>query len=166
MRDNIEMTTPSFARIPTRVGERPETAKEGPHSQLTQNASEAVWHELVAQAFDIPVIKQGRSSVSMADSLAGLLSELPQQHGPWSLATVGPVEVFHIHGVVDSSMHAVLPSSLAWEVIEKGWGEPHTYADFDTQVMLYAPRNENEIAIIVGFLAEGVNYAISELGEI
>jgi hypothetical protein len=147
--------------LPFRQGERPSTSNVGPHSQLTLNASPAIWGQLVAKAFSIQGVTQGHSRVSMADSMAGLLVGLPQEHGPWSLATEGPVEVFHIHGVKDTSIHAVLPSDRAREVVDKGWGEPHTYADFETQVMLFAPRDLDEIQVIAGLLAEGVHFANS-----
>jgi phospholipase/carboxylesterase len=145
--------------LPTRSGERPETSKEGPHSQRTQNASPSIWGELVAKAFAIEGVTQGHSRVSMADSMAGLVLGLPKEHGAWSLATDGPIEAFHIHGVTDTSIHAVLPTERAKEVIEKGWGEPHTYADFDTQIMLYAPRNQEETKIIVALLTESVEFS-------
>jgi len=95
----------------------------------------------------------------MADSMAGLLLDAENNHGPWSLATDGNIEAFHIHGVTDTGIHAVLPSMRAKVVIEKGWGEPHTYADFDTQIMFYAPRDEDEIDLIVGLLGESVHFA-------
>ena len=159
--DTCSMT--SATQLHARSGDKPETSKEGPHSQLTQKASPAIWGQLVAKAFAIPGVKQGHSRVSMADSMAGLLVELPQIHGAWSLATDGPVEVFHVHGVTDTSIHVVLPSERASEVIGKGWGEPHTYADFDTQIMLYAPRDEEEIDLIVGLLGESVHFASATL---
>lgn len=151
----------TVVKLPTRSGDRPETSKEGPHSQRTQNASPSIWGELVAKAFAIEGVTQGHSRVSMADSMAGLILGLPKEHGAWSLATEGPIEVFHIHGVSDTSIHAVLPTERTKEVIEKGWGEPHTYADFDTQIMLYAPRNSEETDIIVGLLRESVALAES-----
>jgi hypothetical protein len=108
-------------------------------------------------------VKQGHSRVSMADSMAALMAGLAQEHGAWSLATEGAVEVFHIHGVKDTSIHAVLPPDRAREVIEKGWGEPHTYADFETQLMLYAPRDEDEIEVIAGLLRESAAFATQAL---
>ncbi|MEN9967250.1 MAG: hypothetical protein RL036_483 [Actinomycetota bacterium] len=162
--DTCSMT--SATQLHARSGDRPETSKEGPHSQLTQKAPPAIWGQLVAKAFAIPGVKQGHSRVSMADSMAGLLVELPQIHGAWSLATDGPVEVFHVHGVTDKSIHAVLPSKRAEEVIEKRWGEPHTYADFDTQIMIYAPRNTEEIEIVVGLLSESVALAKSSVADL
>ena len=154
---------PSSADLPTRSGERPETSKQGPHSQLTQNATPAIWGQLVAKAFSIPGVKQGHSRVSMADSMAGLLLDLPNEHGAWSLAADGPIEAFHIHGVKDTSIHAVLPSVRAKEVIEKGWGEPHTYVDFDTQIMIYAPRDVHEIEVIAGLLRESTDFGTSSV---
>lgn len=156
----------TVANLPTRSGNRPDTSKEGPHSQRTQNASPSIWGELVAKAFAIEGVTQGHSCVSMADSMAGLVLGLPKEHGAWSLAADGPIEAFHIHGVTDTSIHAVLPSERAKEVIKKGWGEPHTYADFDTQIMLYAPRNSEEIDIIVGMLTESVALAKSSFADL
>lgn len=153
----------TVANLPTRSGDRPDTSKEGPHSQRTQNASPSIWGELVAKAFAIEGVTQGHSRVSMADSMAGLVLGLPKEHGAWSLATDGPIEAFHIHGVTDTSVHAVLPSERAKEVIAKGWGEPHTYADSDTQIMLYAPRNQEETNIIVGLLTESVEFSTDSL---
>jgi len=147
------------AYLPAREGDRPETSKTGPHSQLTQNATPAVWGELVFAAFAIDTVSQGHSRVSMADSMAGLLLDLPKVHGAWSLATEGAIEAFHIHGVTDTSIHAVLPAERAAEVIALAWGEPHTYADFSTQIMLYAPRNAFETQLILGLLRESVNFA-------
>lgn len=151
---------PSF---PLRRGDRPETSKDGPHRQLTQKAPPSVWGELVAKVFMVDGVVQGHSTVSMADSMAGIMLELPREHGVWSLAIQGPVEPFHIHGVTDTSIHIALPSERAVEVISQGWGEVHPYADFDTQIMLYAPRSNDEIDMIVGLVVESVEFARSSL---
>ena len=108
-------------------------------------------------------VVQGHSTVSMADSMAGIMLDLPREHGVWSLAIQGPVEPFHIHGVTDTSIHIALPSERAVEVISQRWGEVHPYADFDTQIMLYAPRSNDEIDMIVGLVVESVEFARSSL---
>jgi hypothetical protein len=149
----------TFPTLSKRPGTPPHTSKLGPHSQLTELASPSLWGELVAKAFAIEGIRQGHSTVSMADSMAALLLDLPQQHGPWSLAIEGFVEPFHIHGVSDTSIHAVLPGDLAVEVLTKGWGEAHTFAEFDTQVMIYAPRNSEELLAVVELLMASVTFA-------
>ena len=51
----------------------------------------------------------------------------------------------------------------ALQVFDTGWGEPHAYADSDTQIMLYAPRNEEEIDIIDGLLRESIEFVKSSL---
>ena len=47
--------------------------------------------------------------------------------------------------------------------MDTGWGEPHAYADSDTQIMLYAPRNEEEIDIVDGLLRESIEFVKSSL---
>jgi Family of unknown function (DUF5519) len=142
------------------------TSKTGPHKQLTDNSPEEIWNELVSRAFDLPEIERGNSSVSLADTIAGLLPNSPQKHGEWSLAVTGNVEPFHIHGMSDASIHLVLPSMRAREIYMCGWGEPHTYADFDTQVMIYAPRDENEILVALQLIRESRDFALESLARL
>jgi phospholipase/carboxylesterase len=47
----------------------------------------------------------------------------------------------------------------AQEVCELGWGEPHQFADFGTEIMVYGPRDESEIEIVLGFIGESIAYA-------
>jgi hypothetical protein len=157
MGHNCAMST--RPRLINRTDARPLTAKTGPHRHLSEQAPPSLWGELVAMAFAIDGVRQGHSTVSMADSMAALLPDLPQNHGPWSLAVGGYVEPFHIHGVRDTSIHAVLPSDLAAEVVVKRWGEAHTYAEFDTQVMIYAPRNSEELIPVLELLKASVAFA-------
>ena len=48
---------------------------------------------------------------------------------------------------------------LIQEVCELGWGEPHQFADFGTEIMVYGPRDESEIEIVLGFIGESIAYA-------
>ncbi len=97
----------------------------------------------------------------MADSMAGLLLGLPKQHGAWSFATDGSVEALHIHGVTDTSIHAVLSSERAKDVLDTGWGGPPAYADFDTKIMFYAHCYDEEIDIVAWLLREGIAFVNS-----
>ena len=148
-----------------RLGGPPDTSKEGPHQQLTECATSELWSELVSTCFEIEGVSPGRSTISMPDSKALLLKNLPKEHGPWSLAVEGWVEPVHIHGVLDTSIHAVLPPLRAAEVIAKGWGEKHPYADFDTQLMIYAPRDQVELRVIAQLVNESVDFAQSQFLE-
>jgi hypothetical protein len=149
-----------------RIGQRPMTSKTGPHKQLTDNSPEEIWNELVSRAFELPDIERGKSSVSLADSIAGLLLNSPQRHGEWSLAFTGNVEPFHVHGMTDASIHLVLPSTRAREIFLRGWGEPHTFADFDTQVLIYAPRDESEILVALQLIRESRDFALESLAGV
>jgi hypothetical protein len=42
-----------------------------------------------------------------------------------------------------------------------GWGEPDPYGQSDNQIMLYGPRNEAELEIIISLLEQSVKFAIS-----
>ena len=143
-----------------RSGLRPETSKVGPHRQLTDLATPELWGRLVFESMTIDHVSEGRSSVSMADSRALLLTELQGEHGECSLALAGPHEPAHVHGVSDTSVHLCLPVERAREACEKGWGETHPYANFDTQVMIFAPRDSEELEVVLGLIRESVAFAL------
>ena len=107
-------------------------------------------------------VSEGRSSISMADSRALLLPELAREHGEWSLATSGSIEPAHVHGVTDTSVHLCLPVERAREVCATGWGEPHPYADYETQMMVYAPRDAGELNVVLGLIRESVAFALGQ----
>lgn len=76
-----------------------------------------------------------------------------------SLAPRPPLEPAHLHGVTDMSMHLCLPPERAVQVYELGWGEPHGYADHDTEIMVYGPRYSGDLDIVLGLLREAVTFA-------
>ncbi|WP_020577965.1 luciferase family protein [Actinopolymorpha alba] len=76
-----------------------------------------------------------------------------------SLAPNPPLEPVHIHGVTDTSVHLCLPSERAAAVCELGWGEPHGYADHDTEIMVYGPRDDDELALVLGIVQESLEFA-------
>ena len=73
-------------------------------------------------------------------------------------------EFAHIHPMPDGSLHAALPPELAEEAIEKGWAEQHPVARMGhispNVVMIYAPRNAEEIEIVAGLVEESYHYAV------
>ena len=87
--------------------------------------------------FEIEGVSPGRSTVSMPDSKALLLKNLPKEHGPWSLTVEGWIEPAHVHGVLDTSIHAVLPP----------------------------PRDEVELRVIAQLVKESVDFAQSQFLE-
>ena len=155
---NVDATTD----LTDRPGSRPETSTTGPHRQLSERTTPELWGRLIFEAMTIDQVSEGRSAVSMADSRALLLLELAREHGEWSLATSGPLEPAHVHGVTDTSVHLCLPVERAREVCATGWGEPHPYADYETQVMGYAPRDADEMDVVLGLIRESVAFAVGK----
>jgi phospholipase/carboxylesterase len=59
-------------------------------------------------------------------------------------------------------MHLVLPPGLAADVSTKGWGRPHMWAGTRLSpgfMMVYGPRDETELTIVLGIVAASHAYA-------
>ena len=65
----------------------------------------------------------------------------------------------HLHGVSDTSVHLVLPAARGARLVELGWAEPHQFADFGTEFMIYGPRSEAEVAIVLSIIQESLDFA-------
>ena len=70
-------------------------------------------------------------------------------------------EIAHIHPS-DGSMHMVFSPADAAEVLKTGWGERHSLAGYGrlplTYLMIYAPRNAGELAVVQRLLDAAVSY--------
>lgn len=156
----IVITLPVMTLAP-RLGPRPVTSTEGPHRQLDQRSSAEIWGRLVGESVSIPGVFEGRSAVSPVSSRALFLEGLADTVDPTtSLASPGErLEPVHLHGVTDTSLHLCLPRARAEEVCAAGWGESHQYADHATEIMVYGPRDDAELAVVLGFVRESLDVA-------
>lgn len=146
--------------VTPRPGARPTTSTEGPHRQLDQRAPAAVWGELVAAAVALPGVEEGHSQVSPASSRALFLTDLPTERAPEAnLAPGRRLEPVHLHGCTDTSVHLVLPAERGAELTHLGWAEPHQYEDHGTEFMVYGPRDADELAAVLGIIAESLAFA-------
>jgi hypothetical protein len=63
----------------------------------------------------------------------------------------------------DGRLHAALPPEVAQEAVGKGWAEQHPVARMgyipQNVVMIYAPRNAEEIEVVAGLVVEAYHYA-------
>jgi len=144
----------------SRVGARPEVSAEGPQTQLTQQSSPELWGRLVAATFGLPGTVEGHSQVSPASSRAVFLADRMDEASPeTSLAPGQRLEPVHLHGVHDTSLHLCLPISRGAELIDAGWAEPHQYGDYGTELLIYGPRDDEELTIVLGFIAESLDFA-------
>ena len=129
---------------------------------MDQQASPALWGELVARTFALPDVIEAHSQVSPADSRAVFLADQPVERAPeTSLAPGKRLEPVHLHGVRDTSVHLVLPADRGARLVELGWAEPHQFADFGTEFMIYGPRTEAEVAVVLSIIQESLAFARS-----
>ncbi len=144
--------------LPKRSGSRPRTTPTNPHTQLEQNPERQVVEELAMRVFALPDVEERPSAISVPGARALWLREdVP----------AGPPEAFvierefaHIHPMPDGSLHAALPPEVAQEAVEKGWAEQHPVARMPQNVvMIYAPRNAEEIEVVAGLVVEAYRYA-------
>ena len=147
--------------LPKRSGSRPRTTSTNPHTQLEQNPEREVVEELARRVFALPDVEERPSAISVPGARALWLREdVP----------AGPPEAFvierefaHIHPMPDGSLHAALPPEVAREAVEKGWAEQHPAARMGRMpqnvVMIYAPRDEKEIEVVAGLVAEACRNA-------
>lgn len=78
---------------------------------------------------------------------------------PWVKGVKG--EIAHFHLAAEGSAHVTLSLADATQVIEKGWGERHPLSGrFEPwgYVMLYAPRNVEELNVVGKLLRAGVHF--------
>src|SRR3954452_13222908 len=148
--------------LPIRTGDRPRTTPTTPHTQLDQQPGDLRWvDELARRVFSLPGVIEEPSRISVPGARALLLA--PNE-------PLGPPEAFlirrefaHLHPHPDHSLHAMLPTETVTEAVAAGWAEPHPVAKRGlippNAVMLYAPRDESELAVIEGLV--GTSHAFA-----
>jgi phospholipase/carboxylesterase len=82
--------------------------------------------------------------------------------GPPS-AFIDDHEFCHVHALPEGSLHMTLPSGVRERMIGLAWGEQHPGAEAgflaETLVMVYAPRDHHELAIVFGLLKASYEFA-------
>ena len=148
-----------------RLRDRPLVSSDGPQTQLTQQSPPELWGRLVAGAFALAGTVEGHSQVSPASSRAVFLTDLLEERAPeTSLAPGQRLEPVHLHGVHDTSLHLCLPVERGGQLIDAGWAELHQYGDFGTELLVYGPRDEQELSLVLGFVAESLAFAREPVG--
>jgi hypothetical protein len=147
--------------LPARAGAQPTTADVMPHQQLDQTAPAALQEELWRRMTGLEGVRGGRSGVSLPETRALHLDERIA-HGPSDAYMVG-TEFAHLHGAEDGSLHAMLPTDVAAEAIDRGWAEPHPLARRGiappTLVMIYGPRDAAELETVWQLIETSYRFA-------
>jgi hypothetical protein len=136
--------------LPQRAGSRPQTTPTNPHTQLDQQPTDPrLAEELARRAFSLPGVVEEPSGISVPGARALVLAP-GEPAGPPEAFLIGR-EFAHLHPSPDHSAHAMLPPEVVRAAVDAGWAEPHPVARMglipETAVMLYAPRDEDELAV-------------------
>jgi len=154
--------------LPKRSGSRPRTTPTNPHTQLEQNPQPEMVEELAQGVFALPGVEERPSAISVPGARALWLREdVPA--GAQEAFMIGR-EFAHIHPMPDGSLHAALPPEVAQEAIVKGWAEQHPMARMgyipQNVVMIYAPRDAQEIEVVAGLVVEAYRYASGVVSDV
>jgi hypothetical protein len=150
------------ASLPPRRGPRPRTTPTNPHTQLDQQPTDTlIPGQLAARAFALANVDERPSAISVPGARAlWLRTEVPA--GPREAFLIGR-EFAHLHPAPDFSLHLTLPPAWVDHVVAQGWGELHPVARRGlipaTAVMVYAPRNSEELAVVIRILQASHQFA-------
>jgi hypothetical protein len=142
--------------LPPRKGPRPRTTPCAPHSQIDQIPADmrALCQQLIEAVSDLDHVDRGGSRRAPPGTV-GLYMKPDHACASERCFLLGH-EFAHVHLEDDGSLHLILPEPLRTEAIEAGWAEPHPMAGLPTvsldTVMLYAPRDAEEVATIAGLV--------------
>ncbi len=145
--------------LPRRPGSRPRTTDINPHVQLDQQPDRATIDRLTDRLFALPGVTERPSMISVPGARALWLEE--GITGGNSRAFLVGREFAHVHPEPDGSLHTSLPPEVAADAIEAGWAEQHPLARHfhPGLVMLYAPRDEDEVEVVVGLIVDALRFA-------
>jgi hypothetical protein len=155
----------SDSALPTRRGPRPRTTPTNPHTQLDQQPTDdAIRSGLARDAFALPGVRERESIISVPGARALWLDE-GGPAGPEDAFLIGR-EFAHFHPSPDQSLHLSLPPELAEQAIAAGWAEPHPMSRLGvipmTIVMVYAPRDQQELEVVHSLLLASYRFAQGE----
>jgi phospholipase/carboxylesterase len=136
-----------------RRGTRPSTTKTNPHTQLDQNAPTALQEAVFDHVSTLPGVRVGDSHVSVPGARA---FHLDDANNSGADAFMVEREFAHLHPASDGSLHAALPPEHVELAIGNGWAERHPLAGRyglpGNIVMIYGPRDEDELATVLEIL--------------
>jgi hypothetical protein len=162
MRLEVLLTEAELAfELPPRCGPRPQSCLALPHIQLDQWPPPIIAEELLGRCLTFPNIRSRQSRMASPECRA---LSLPDEFcaGPPG-AFIVDHEFCHLHPLPDSSIHLTLPKDVREHAIWRGWAEQHPVSRAgilpETLVMVYAPRNFSELAIVLRLVGHSYQFA-------
>ncbi len=156
----MDLYTKAGLNLPVRPGPKPRTTDFSPHGQISDNPELAVFERMKAKFLELRGVEVGASLISVPGTIALFV---PEDHDCNPQGCLIGREFAHIHPAVDGSFHMMLEPSDAELVLERGWGEPHLLARTGrvppNTLMIYAPRDEAEVDIVLQIAKAAYRYA-------
>jgi phospholipase/carboxylesterase len=136
-----------------------------PQEQRSDNAPRELQERLFNRVAALPGVSIRPSAISVPGA-RGLMLTGPQLGPDDAFLVPSAGEFAHVHPGHDGSMHLALPSTLATDLIAKGWGVAHPLAGVRLtpgMVMLFGPRDDAELDTVSGIVATSHAWASGQL---
>jgi hypothetical protein len=105
---------------------------------------------LVQLSLNLPRVQARQSRVAAPDSIALVVDDAVAAGA--AEAFIDGHEFCHLHPHPEGSVHLILPPSMVEAVVALGWAErhpAHKLGIMATLVMVYAPRDECELNVVL-----------------
>ncbi|QIW16818.1 hypothetical protein A4G20_01030 [Pasteurellaceae bacterium RH1A] len=152
--------------MPIRTGHRPSTTAATPHMQLDQQPQNPLSQALIEEISQLDGVFLAWSDRAPPNTVGFFLK--PEEAKGAENAFMLSTEFAHVHPYPDHSLHLPVPEPLRSQAIEAGWAEPHPLAGYptisDLMVMVYAPRDKGELAVVKTLVKSAWANASGRLG--
>ena len=141
--------------LPERVGPPPHVSVQTPQQQLSQNAPPELQERIFDHVAMLSGVRTAPSVISVPGARAFTLDAAHAHGSDVSFIVRAAGEFAHLHPGYDGSMHVALPQPFAADAIARGWAVTHPLAGLHVpagMVLLYGPRDEQELSTITGIL--------------
>jgi hypothetical protein len=148
-----------------RAGSRPPTRAGIPHIQLDQWPQPFLVERLAQTVLKLPKVKERESRLAVPGTKAICLSG-SFASGPAN-AFIDDHEFCHLHAAPEGGVHLTLPGTVRGRIIDLEWAERHPLAGVgflpDTMVMVYAPRCEQELEVVLDIIRISYQFALGQM---
>ncbi len=161
MAEPVTARITSMLSVPLRRGPRPKVSPaprrtDWPQQQFTDNAPPELQEELFRRVAAWPDVTTGPSVVSVPGARGFFLDPT------YFVAPMFAVNEFaHIHPEYDGSLHVMVSAPLVKRIAASGWGELHPRTD--QVVMIYGPRDAQELEIVLELVRVAYAYSRGEI---
>jgi hypothetical protein len=152
--------------LPGRFGPRPRTTAGLPFRQVDQLPAAGMNDRILALCQDLPDVRLRQSRVAAPGTTAlwipDALASGPDQ------AFIDGNEFCHLHAAPHGSIHLTLPPTAVEGIVALGWVERHpihTIGIMKSLVMVYAPRNREEVEVVMNLIDHSCRFAMGLAGS-